>query len=110
MTFTSYTCHIYDQSSEWYLGFEYQRPLAHNMVASYVVRVPQAEDLPPASFPPYLTVTQLPSARGSSPLRSPEDFHLQVINQKAFANWLAARLLTHYSHPLFALYRGIFTY
>jgi len=85
MTFTSYTRHIYAQLSEWYWGFEYRRPLAHNLVASYVIRVPRAEGLLPASSPPYLTITQLPSARGSSPLRSPEDFHLQVISQLAFA-------------------------
>lgn len=100
MTFTSYTCHIYAQLSEWYWGFEYQRPLAHNMDASYVVRVPQAEDLLPASFPPYLAVTQLPSARGSLPLRPPEDFHLQVISQFTFAYWLAALSFTHSSHPV----------
>ncbi|MFB9072542.1 hypothetical protein ACFFX0_15595 [Citricoccus parietis] len=31
--------------------------------AFYAVRVPRCRDLPPASFPPHLTVTQLPSAR-----------------------------------------------
>ena len=37
------------------------RPGRH---AFYAVRVPQVTDTPPASFPPHLTVTQLPSARG----------------------------------------------
>ena len=41
-------------------GFGYQRPLAHQTVALYAVRVPQAEVLPQASFPPHLAVTQLP--------------------------------------------------
>lgn len=104
MTFTSYICHIYESLSEWYLGFEYQRPLAHSFFALYVVRVPQTKVLPSASFPPYLTVTQLPSARGSSPLRSPEDFHLQVIHQCALACWWAAPPFAHYLHPSFALY------
>lgn len=104
MTFSSYTCHIYELLSEWYLGFEYQRPLALNFFASYVVRVPQAKVLPPASSPPYLTITQLPSARGSSPFRSPEDFHLQVIHQFALAFWWAASRFAHYLHLLFALY------
>ena len=90
MTFSSYTCHIYKSLSEWYLGFEYQRPLALNFFASYVVCVPQAK--------------VLPSARGSSPFRSPEDFHLQVIHQFALAFWWSASRYAHYLHLLFALY------
>lgn len=95
VTFASYTRHIYDESSEWYLGFEYQRLLAHDFIASNVVRVPRAKVLLWASFPPYLTITQLPSARGSSPLRSPEDFHLLVTSQFTFVNWLSAPQLKH---------------
>jgi len=59
VTFTPHTRRIYARPVRVALGFGSLGPLAHQMDASYAVRVPRAEALPAASFPRHLAMTQL---------------------------------------------------
>ena len=49
VTFLPHTRRIYDSSVRMTLGFESLRPLAHQAIASYPIRVPRARSLPAAS-------------------------------------------------------------
>lgn len=49
VTFLPHTRRIYDNSVRMTSGFESLRPLAHQVVASYPIRVPRAGSLPAAS-------------------------------------------------------------
>ena len=66
-------------------GFEWSCPLAHQRRASPAVRVPRAGALPAASFPRRVAAPQLPFSSGFLSSRPPEDLHLPVTFQAAFA-------------------------
>ncbi len=59
MTFIPYTRRIYGQPIRVTLGFGFLCPLAHQLAASYAIRIPRAGILPTASSPRHLAVTQL---------------------------------------------------
>ncbi len=86
MTFLPHTRRIYAATVRMTLGFESNRPLAHQDDASYAVRVPRARSLPAASFRFRLTADTLAVRLGVPVIKaSIGTFAQQVTSRLAFA-------------------------
>ena len=90
-TFLPSTRRIYAESVRMASGFRSMRPLAHQLDASYAVRVPRAGSLPSASFRFRLATDTLAVRLGVPAIKaSTRTFTRQVASRFAFVNRLPA--------------------
>ena len=95
MTFLPRTRRIYAVSIRMTSGFGSMRPLAHQDVASYAIRVPRVGSLPSASFGSHLAVDTLAVRLGVPVIKaSTGTFTRQVNTRLAFAHRLQRQVMT----------------